>query len=303
MSKSTATLARSITWAGSKQTYFTALLMVDRPLVDDCYRAYAYFRWADDGIDVVAQSKDERVSFIKRQIMLMERLYEGEQVENLKPEEKLLADLIQSDGGKSSGLQSFIRNFMAILEFDAHRKERLITEDELTWYSKTLGKAVTDCIQHFIGNSHPYPDHEDRYLAATAAHITHMLRDLPEDIKEGYTNIAGDDLSTSNISLENLNDPEFRTWVKGRVEHARDYFSRGKRYLDSLKVLRCKLVGYWYCARFESVLDILEREGYLLRVVNDKRSKLSAWLRMVWVGFKVTFNHVTRRSVKSAASS
>jgi phytoene/squalene synthetase len=302
MSNSTAALARSITWAGSKQTYFTALLMVDRPLVDDCYRAYAYFRWADDGIDVVAQSEDERVSFIKRQIGLMERLYEGEQVENLTPEEKLLADLIHNDGGKSSGLQSFIRNFMAILEFDAHRRERLITEDELAWYSNTLGIAVTDCIQHFIGNGHPYPDHEDQYLAATAAHITHMLRDLPEDLKDGYTNIASDNLSTSNISLENLNDPEFRAWIKKRVDQARGYFDRGKRYLDSLEVLRCKLVGYWYCARFESVLDTLEREEYMLRAVNNKYSKLSAWFKIVWLGLKITFNHVTKRSIKSSAS-
>ncbi len=51
MKASTAALARSITWASSKQTYYTARLMVDKDLVDDCYRAYAYFRWADDIID------------------------------------------------------------------------------------------------------------------------------------------------------------------------------------------------------------------------------------------------------------
>jgi phytoene/squalene synthetase len=302
MSNSTATLARAITWASSKQTYFTAFLMVDRPLVDDCFRGYAYFRWVDDGVDVVAQSRDERISFIRRQVELMDRLYEGERVDNLKPEEKLLADLIYNDGGNSSGLQSFIRNFMAILEFDAHRKDRLITEDELTWYASTLGKAVTDCIQHFVGNGHPYVDHEDRYLAANAAHITHMLRDLPEDIKEGYINIASDYLHTSNVSLEDLDNPEFRTWVKKRVDHAREYFRKGKRYLDSLEVLRCKLVGYWYCARFESVLDTLEREGYSLRADYDKRSKILTWWKMVWLGLKVTFNHITRRSIKSTAS-
>jgi hypothetical protein len=57
----TATLARSITWAGSKQTYYTARLMVDRDLMDDFYRAYAYFRWADDMIDAPA-SMDAAVS-------------------------------------------------------------------------------------------------------------------------------------------------------------------------------------------------------------------------------------------------
>jgi hypothetical protein len=48
MRDATATLAQSITWAGSKQAYYTARLMVDKDLVNDFYRAYAYFRWADD---------------------------------------------------------------------------------------------------------------------------------------------------------------------------------------------------------------------------------------------------------------
>ncbi|NIS81840.1 MAG: squalene/phytoene synthase family protein [Anaerolineales bacterium] len=302
MSNTTATLARSITWAGSKQTYFTAYLMVDRPLVDDCYRAYGYFRWADDVVDAVAQSFEERISFIRRQKELMEHLYEGERVSDLAPEEKLLADLIHNDGGINSGLQSFIRNFMAVLEFDAHRKERLITEDELTWYANTLGKAVTDCIQHFIGNGHPYADHEDRHLAATAAHITHMLRDLPEDVKEGYINIAGDDLQESSIRLEDLDNPEFRAWVKGRVNHAREYFRRGKHYLDSLEVLRCKIVGYWYCARFESVLDRIERDGFELQVEYNERHRLSSWLKFVWTTICVTLKHVRQRAMNRVNS-
>ena len=54
MDDATAALARSITLAGSKQTYYTARLMVDKDLVDDFYRAYPYFRWADDIVDAPA---------------------------------------------------------------------------------------------------------------------------------------------------------------------------------------------------------------------------------------------------------
>lgn len=302
MSDSTATLARSITWASSKQTYFTALLMVDRALVDDCYRAYSYFRWADDVVDDVSQSGDERVSFLRRQRKLMERLYAGERVKDLTPEEELLADLIQNDGARNSGLQSFIRNFMAILEFDAHRKGRLITEDELTWYADTLGKAVTDCIQHFVGNDHPYADHENRYLAATAAHITHMLRDLREDITDGYINIARDHLHTRSIRLEGLDSPEFHAWVRERVNHAREYFRRGKRYLESLELLRCKIVGYWYCARFESILDRIERDDYKLRIEYDEHHKLATWFKFAWMTIGVTMNHIARRATNYVSS-
>ncbi len=41
-------LAASITKAASRQTFYTVRLLADRDLLDDAYRAYAYFRWVDD---------------------------------------------------------------------------------------------------------------------------------------------------------------------------------------------------------------------------------------------------------------
>ena len=55
MSDATAALARAITRAGSKQTYYTARLMVDKALVDDFLKAYAYFRWVDDYRKIIAR--------------------------------------------------------------------------------------------------------------------------------------------------------------------------------------------------------------------------------------------------------
>ena len=95
MSNSTAALARSLTWAGSKQTYFTVYLMVDRPLVDDCYRAYGYFRWADDIVDDLCQSREERVSFIGHQRGLIDRLYAGERPNGLTAEEEMILAIPQ----------------------------------------------------------------------------------------------------------------------------------------------------------------------------------------------------------------
>ena len=295
MIDATAALARSITWASSKQTYYTARLMVDEDLVHDCYRAYGYFRWADDIIDVSSQSSDERISFIRRQRELIDRLYRNERPDDLTPEEEIIADLISHDRGGNSRLQSFIRNFLAILEFDAYRKGRLISQQELTWYSNCLGKSVTDGIQYFIGNGHPYPATEDHYLAATAAHITHMLRDMVLDTADGYINIPREYLEAHGISPEDVDSPPFRAWVRGRVEQARGYFREGKRYLDELDVLRCKMAGYWYCARFEGVLDTIERDGYILRAVYNERRKLSTWFKMTWLGSSVILRHIARR--------
>jgi phytoene/squalene synthetase len=298
----TAALARSITRLSSKQTYYTARLLVDRDLLNDCYRAYGYFRWADDVVDtpassdVSSQSSDERISFIRRQRELIDRLYGNGRTDDLTPEEEIVADLISHDEGKgeNSGLESFIRNFLAILEFDAYRKGQLISEQELTWYSDCLGKAVTDCIQYFIGNGHPYPDSENRYLGATAAHITHMLRDMVSDTADGYINIPHEYLEAHSISPADVDSLAFRSWVRGRVEQARKYFREGKRYLDELRVLRCKIAGFWYCARFEGVLDAIERDGYVLRAEYNERRKLSTWLKMAWLCLSITLRHLAR---------
>ena len=265
MTDATASLARSITWASSKQTYYTAHLMVDRDLVDDCYRAYAYLRWADDIIDISSRSSDERISFISQQIELIDRLYGDERPDRLTSEEEMVAELVGNDRGENSGLQSFIRNFVAVLEFDAQRKGKLISQEELTWYAGCLGKAVTDGIQYFVGNDQSYPTSENQYLAATAAHITHMLRDMVEDTDDGFINIPREYLEANSISPQDVESHPFQTWVRTRVEQAREYFSAGKTYLDKLDVLRTKIVGYWYCHRFEVILDAIERDGYVLR--------------------------------------
>jgi len=318
MIDATAALSRSITWSSSKQTYYTARLLVDKDLVNDCYRAYGYFRWADDIIDAPAsfdaaasgdavasgdvspQPSDEHISFIRRQRKLIDRLYRSERPDDLTLEEEMVADLISHEKadklhpGGISGLESFVRNFLVILEFDAHRRGRLISQQELTWYSNCLGKSVTDGIQYFIGNGHPYPATENRYLAATAAHITHMLRDMVLDIDDGYI-IPREYLEAHSISPQDVDSLPFRAWVRDRVEKARQYFREGKRYLDELDVLRCKIAGYWYCARFEGVLDTIERDGYILRAAYNERRTLSTWLKMAWLSVSVTLRHIARR--------
>lgn len=292
MSNDTAALARSITRASSKQSYYTACLLVDKDLKDDCCRAYGYFRWADDVVDAESQSKENRIAFIERQRKLIECSYSNERPGGLTPEEEIVADLIRHDRGENSGLRSFIFNFLAIIEFDAHRKGRSISQRELTWYSDCLGKAVTDAIQYFVRNGHPYPTADNRYRAATAAHITHMLRDMVLDMDEGYVNIPHEYLEEHGIGPEDVDSVPFRAWVRRRVEQARAYFHDGKRYIDGLDVLRCKIAARWYCARFEGVLDVIERDGYVLRAEYNERSRLSTWLRMAWLAVNITIRHV-----------
>ncbi len=295
MTDPTASLAHSITWAGSKQSYLIARFLADRDLSDDCLRAYAYFRWADDMIDIVLLNDEDRSVFIERQKALIDRLYRGEHPDGLSAEEAMLADLIAHDRLPASGLGSFIHNFMAVIEFDAHRHGRIANRQELAAYTTCLATAVMDGIQYFIGNGHPYPKTPDRNLAVAGAHITHMLRDMLEDFSVGLVNIPAEDLQAYDIAVKELNGEPFRLWVREQVRLARHCFREGKTYIDSLDLLRCKLAGVWYCARFECVLNLIERDGCRLRADYHSHHTLNTWLQMACLGVTVTLKHFASR--------
>jgi hypothetical protein len=210
-------------------------------------------------------------------------LYHSADIPNLVSEEKILAELVRGDRGQSYRLRSYIHNFLAIIEFDAERKGRSIPKKELDWYAATLGKAVTDGIQHFVCHGHPYPESDNRYLAAHGAHIVHMLRDMLEDIPEGYINIPQEQLKAYDIDLQNFEAKSLRPWVKERVQLAREYFAEGKQYLNDLPVLRCRIVGYWYCARFETLLNTIEADDYVLRWEYPKSNKLLTWVKFAGI--------------------
>jgi hypothetical protein len=142
----TQTLPALITKKGSKQTYYTIRFIADRDRVLDAYRAYAYFRWVDDSLDDKLTTRPERIAFLERQQMLMNCSYRGEQLSDLSDEEGILQDLIRNDQEPDSGLQSYIRNMMAVMAFDADRRGRRISQQELNEYTKHLSTAVTEAL-------------------------------------------------------------------------------------------------------------------------------------------------------------
>jgi phytoene/squalene synthetase len=274
------TLPARITKASSKQTYYTIRFLVDRDRVSDAFRAYAYFRWVDDRLDQRVSDRLDRIAFAERQQALIERGYRGERLGDLTPEEHLLAELIRSDHEPASGLQSYIRNLMAVMVFDAERRGRLISHKELTDYSRHLSIAVTEALHYFIGHGDPSPQSEARYLPVIAAHITHMLRDTFEDAAAGYFNVPGEFLQSHGIGPRDVNSDPYRAWVKSRVELARVYFKAGEGYLAQVENRRCRIAGWAYMARFEGILDAIERDGYRLRPDYPERKSLGAALRL-----------------------
>jgi phytoene/squalene synthetase len=273
-------LAPSITKAASKQTYYTIRYLVDRERVADAYRAYAYFRWVDDTLDGESISNQERSDFLERQKSLLETCYRGQTVPDATIEEQMLIDLVQHDQEKISGLHSYLRNMMQVMEFDAKRRGRLISQTELNEYTRWLATAVTEAMHYFIGYNSFSPRDETRYLAVTAAHIVHMLRDTFDDVQAGYYNIPREVLVANHIQPQDIQSKAYRAWVRSRVQLARKCFAAGRAYLARVEEPRCKLAGFAYTARFEWLLVTIQRENYFLRPEYNERKSFATGLRM-----------------------
>ncbi|MEW5869545.1 MAG: squalene/phytoene synthase family protein [Chloroflexota bacterium] len=282
-------LAAAITKASSKQTYYTFRWLVDRPLVADAYRAYAYFRWVDDALDGDVGTSVERRAFLERQEDLLEACYAGQAPGDACPEERMLVDLVAHDHAANSGLQVYLRNMMAVMRFDMKRRGRTISRLELAEYTRLLATAVTEVLHYFIGHNCELPCRERRYLAVQGAHVVHMLRDAVEDAQAGYFNVAGEYVEAHNLPLMNLDHPAYRKWVYNRVQLAHLYFDLGEQYLAQVKNLRCRLAGAAYVARFKYVLRLIEQDDYRLRAAYPERKSLRAGLWMAWTTLSTLF--------------
>lgn len=273
-------LAKEITREASKQTYYTIGFLADRPFANAAYQAYAYFRWVDDILDDQLSSSEERLAFLQRQQMIIARCTRGARPGDLCAEETIVAELIDNDHEPQSGMAIYINEMMAVMAFDAQRKGRLISTAELQEYTRALATAVTEALHYCIGHGQYAPTDEARYYAVTAAHITHMLRDAIEDSANGYHNVPHDYLEQHGISPEDVDSLAYQAWVKSRVELARELFAKGRAHISQVENLRCRLAGYAYIARFELVLDSIERDNYHLRPSYPERKSKRATVKM-----------------------
>ena len=70
----------------------------------------------------------DRFAFVDRQKIPSRRLLSGRfRCPTVTPEEKMLVELVRDDTEKNSGLQSYLRDMMAVMSFDADRRGRLIS--------------------------------------------------------------------------------------------------------------------------------------------------------------------------------
>jgi phytoene/squalene synthetase len=280
-------LASAVTKAASKQTYYTIRFLVDPERRDDAYRAYAYFRWVDDLLDGERPSdlvagEARRRWFVERQHSLLDRCLRGEAPLHANPHEGMLVDLVRGAEPADGALEAYLRNMMRVMDFDVRRRGQLVSQAELDDYTGWLATAVTEAMHHFLDHGGDGPRDETRYLAVTGAHVVHMLRDTFEDLRLGYVNVPREVLEASSIGPADVGSDAYRSWVADRVQLARTCFEGGRDYFARVKATRHRLAGLAYMARFEWLIETIEREGYRLRPRYDERRSLGIGLQMGW---------------------
>jgi phytoene/squalene synthetase len=281
-----ATLAEMITRSASKQSYLTIKALVPQERRIAAFRAYAYYRWVDDLLDGEDLNHAQRSEFLASQGRLLSDCLSNHPPRDLCAEEFLLVELTQGNLKGDPGLEMYLRDMMDVMAFDVTRRGRRIDSSQLSWYSRRLATAVTEAVYTFMGDWCGAPRIVERYLAADAAHIVHMLRDMHEDLDTGYINIPIEVIPGERVDAKMLKQESVKRWVQDRVELARQYFKRGDEYLRTIKNPRCRMAGAWYATRFTGVLDAIEREDYLLRRDYSDCKNNGLMLRMLWGGMK-----------------
>ena len=281
-------LASATTRSASRQTYYTIRFLVDRQRVEDAYRAYGYFRWVDDVLDGDALAGTgsspadslSRAQFLLRQQSLLDRCLQGEVPRDVSPHEAMLVELVRRSDRADPRLEAYLRNMMLVMDFDVRRRGRLVTDAELTWYTRWLATAVTEAMHYFIGSRAVAPYNDLRYMAATGAHIVHMLRDTYADLQAGYFNVPREVLEAHAIETTDVRSAPYRAWVEGRVRLARACFAAGRAYLPRVPSRRHRLAALAYIGRFEWLTEVLEDEDFVLRTHYARRGRITSGLRI-----------------------
>ncbi len=267
----------------SMQSYLTIRALADPTYRADAFALYAYFRWLDDEVDERLGSAAGRVALVARERRLLADAVDPATApwSAATPQERLLVALVRGrDGGvraDASGARQSVASMLDVMAFDAARRGRQVTQAELDAYTRSLAIAVTEALHHCIGHGCGAPHDDSRYVAVTGAHVAHMLRDLRQDVAAGYVNVPAEVLATG-ASPDDPDDPGLRAWVDQRVGYARSCFTTARAYLARLESARCRLAGHAYLARFEWVLDAIERDGYRLREAYPQRSSVRGGL-------------------------
>jgi phytoene/squalene synthetase len=263
-------LAGRQTRRSSAFTYRLSQLLFSAARRPYFHSLYAYFRAVDNKADVPRAGIDRKWAFLDRQTRLVESLYDpttdAPPVED--EAEALLAVLIADDARRGGRLKSSVLDMLACIRYDAARSEDAPSRAELDHYIRLEASSYLRLMLAFCSPTAALDDLPTPY-EGIAGKWSHLLRDFRADVERGIINLSVEDAARHGIRAERLRaEPDAAPlvgWVTERVLEAERDFARGKRNLQRNPCLRYKLVVGLLCAKYETYLAIIRRDGFRLR--------------------------------------
>ena len=224
---------------------------------------YTYLRWLDDYVDNINIDKSEQKDLLRRQLKMIDCLYNENKFKTTNYFEKSIARVIEYDIKNGCGLRTVIRKMFEVFDFDIKRKNTVPHFEDLNEYSKKIGDAYTRALLFFLAPGLPYK--EEFSLSAYASHQVHLLRDFIIDKENYYFNISREEISRFNIKKDLTQDSNFSHWVKDKVKNIKILFEKGKKQIKNIPILKVRLTGHLYCSRYEKVIAKIEKNDYRLK--------------------------------------
>lgn len=216
---------------------------------------YAYFRWVDDTVDKPDFNLDFNHEFIHRQTTIIQAWYMGESAvlsENLF--ETMAATAIKEDKKNGSQLQSMITGFLEAIAWDVERRNKIVNQIELDRYSLLLGRSYSEGLLYGLKlNPCESTYSTPKTLCGVAAHWSHLLRDLSEDLKLGYINISDDDIKQYSINLKN--SQTLLPWIREKCCRTLDMFAEGRKSRSLLPTHKAQIVFDLNCLKHISNIN------------------------------------------------
>lgn len=212
-----------------------------------CFLGWAYLKCVDDLIDNDENYRSALAS-LNCQKEFMNKIYSVKlNHQDLPLPERLGFHFFCYDKENNSQLRPFIQSMIEAMEFDIHRRNKILSKLELDNYAIKMGGATIRYLGYFISNdldiSQSFIDHSSlAYVYADS------LIDIEEDLKVGIINIPIEDIERYGIRL-NTSDVQLKQWLEIRSKEVLEYFKTAFKESNHLNNFSMKMLAYLYLFR------------------------------------------------------
>ncbi|MBI4010552.1 MAG: squalene/phytoene synthase family protein [Candidatus Aenigmarchaeota archaeon] len=244
---------------------------------------YYFLRWIDDTIDRNHLPKNKKIRFLLRERKVIENIFAGKQLKNLNDYETGLILLRKFDKKIAIKIKRYvIDNYIKAFELELKRNE-IVTKKWLSEYAYYVGGSFAN-----FGLIITNPNLDTKIMngisktCATAADLTHLLRDFRKDLRTKKLNIPKEDIEKFNIEPNKLNENcrELSNFARSQVNEIYKLFSSGEKYIKSTSSFRLRLASALFISKYKFVLAKIKNRNYDLFSDYDHSTLSEKFIRM-----------------------